>query len=537
MAKTEQAARYREIRRLGAGGMGTVTLAEDTVLGRLVALKRVHGGDDRRGMLRLKREAMVGASLNHQNLVFVFDAQLQDDGDVVIVMEYVEGETLEDLIRTRGALPPDEAIRVLRGIGAALDAIHQRGIVHRDVKPANFLLGRNGDIKLADLGVADVADRTRITTSGAVVGSFSYMAAEQLDGAAPSSAMDVYALSAVAYEMFSGTKARPESNPLALAHAIATQPPPDLRDVRPDLPAETAEVLKRGMSADPAQRPRTVGELVRRLESSIEPAPPTQEALRRPRVVTAPAPPGEPAPPPRSEPPPRTEGPRRRRSILAPALLALAAVAVCAVVLAALSSGGGEKRVGTSSTTAASSGASKSSPAKTSAAHTSPPNSGSSHASSTATTHSTTTPATSTPTTAVGPSPSAGAGPAGAGPAGAAPAVAGGSASGSPVQAVEQFYKAAAAHQYATAWALADPNLRSQVGGYSGFQNEMSSVRSVTFDRAAQLADSSPTTATVAVQTTSVQTSQTQQCSGTVQTVHNGGGWLLDRLSIGCSSQ
>ena len=123
---------------------------------------------------------------------------------------------------------------------------------------------------------------------------------------------------------------------------------------------------------------------------------------------------------------------------------------------------------------------------------------------------------------------------AGAGPAGAAPAAAGGSASGSPVQAVEQFYKAAAAHQYATAWALADPNLRSQVGGYSAFRNEMSSVRSVTFDRAAQLADSSPTTATVAVQTTSVQTSQTQHCSGTVQTVHNGGGWLLDRLSIGC---
>jgi serine/threonine protein kinase len=528
MAQTEQAARYREIRRLGAGGMGTVTLAEDTVLGRLVALKRVHGWDDRRGMLRLKREAMVGASLNHPNLVFVFDAQLQDDGDVVIVMEYVEGETLEDLIRTRGALPPHEAIRVLRGIGAALDAIHQRGIVHRDVKPANFLLGGNGDIKLADLGVADVADRTRITTSGAVVGSFSYMAAEQLDGAAPSSAMDVYALSAVAYEMFSGTKARPESNPLALAHAIATQPPPDLRDVRPDLPAETAEVLKRGMSADPAQRPRTVGELVRRLESSIESAPPTQEAPRRPRVVTAPASTGEPAPPPRSKPPPRTEGPRRRRSILAPALLALAAVAVCAVVLTALSSGGGEKRVGTSSTTTASSGATKSSSAKTSDAHTRPPNSGSSHASSTTTTHSTTTPATSTPTT-VGPSPSAG-----AGPAGAAPAAAGGSASGSPVQTVEQFYKAAAAHQYATAWALADPNLRSQVGGYSAFRNEMSSVRSVTFDRAAQLADSSPTTATVAVQTTSVQTSQTQHCSGTVQTVHNGGGWLLDRLSIGC---
>ena len=91
MPDTGQAARYRDIRRLGVGGMATVTLAEDTVLGRPVALKRVHGGGDSQGMLRLKREAMVGASLNHPNLVFVYDARLVDDGDVVIVMEYVEG--------------------------------------------------------------------------------------------------------------------------------------------------------------------------------------------------------------------------------------------------------------------------------------------------------------------------------------------------------------------------------------------------------------------------------------------------------------
>src|SRR6185437_12674735 len=134
MPDTEQARRYRAIRRLGVGGMATVTLAEDTVLGRPVALKRVHSGGDSRGMLRLKREAMVGASLNHPNLVFVYDAQLQDDGDVVIVMEYVEGETLADMIGSRGALAPADVIRVLRGVGAALDAIHDRGIVHRDVK-------------------------------------------------------------------------------------------------------------------------------------------------------------------------------------------------------------------------------------------------------------------------------------------------------------------------------------------------------------------------------------------------------------------
>ncbi|HKO27435.1 MAG TPA: serine/threonine-protein kinase, partial [Solirubrobacteraceae bacterium] len=255
MASTEQGNRYREIKRLGAGGMATVSLAEDTVLGRSVALKRVYRTGDRRDMLRLKREAMVGASLSHPNLVFVYDAQLQQDGDVVIVMEYVEGETLADAIRSRGALAPAEAIRVLRGVAAALDAIHDRGIVHRDVKPANVLLGRDGTVKLADLGVADVVDRTRITTPDALVGSFSYMAPEQLDGGPPSPAMDVYALAAMAYEMLGGEKARPETNPLALAHAIATQPPPDLRRAWPAAPAAAEAVLQRGMSSDPAQRP------------------------------------------------------------------------------------------------------------------------------------------------------------------------------------------------------------------------------------------------------------------------------------------
>ena len=286
MANTDQAARYREIERLGVGGMATVTLAEDTVLGRLVALKRVHASGDERGALRLKREALVGASLNHPNLVSVFDAQPQDDGDVMIVMEYVPGDTLADLIRSDGPLAPEEALRILRGIAAGLDAIHARGIVHRDVKPANVLLGSDGSVKLADLGVADVGDRTRITTAGAVVGTFSYMAPEQLDGAQPSPRMDVYALAAVAYELLSGEKARPETNPLALAHAIATLPPPDLRRVQPRAPREAASVLQRGMSADPAARPPSAGELVTGLETAFEPSPGARvqpQVGRRPR--------------------------------------------------------------------------------------------------------------------------------------------------------------------------------------------------------------------------------------------------------------
>jgi serine/threonine protein kinase len=521
MPNTERATRYREIRRLGAGGMATVTLAEDTLLGRPVALKRVYGMGDPREMLRLKREAMVGASLNHPNLVFVYDAQLQEDGDVVIVMEYVDGENLAHAIRSRGALPPGESLRVLRGVAAALDAIHQRGIVHRDVKPANVLLGRNGAVKLADLGVADVADRTRITTSGAVVGSFSYMAPEQLDGVSPNPAMDVYALAAVAYEMLGGEKARPESNPLALAHAIATRPPPNLRDVWPAAPAAAAAVLQRGMAADPADRPRSAGELVRRLETTFEPERRTQNAPAAARAAS-PIPPVDPRSP---APAGRTP---RRSSIVAPALLALAALAVCGVVVAALTSAGGKKSSGT---------ATRSTHAQ-SPAHggtTRRPTAGTSSRSATTPQSATTSHSATTGTSAAG-SASSTSSPERSAPATPAPpAAASGSASGAPAAAVQQFYQAAARHDYGAAWALAGPNLRSELGGYPSFRNTFSSVRSITFRSARVLPGSSSSRATVAISTTSVQTNRTQQCSGTATTVRNGGAWLLDGISINCS--
>jgi serine/threonine protein kinase len=478
----EQASRYHEIRRLGGGGMAGVTLAEDTVLGRPVALKRVYSTGDPRHVERLKREAMVGASLSHPNLVFVYDAQLQDDGDVVIVMEYVEGETLADAIRSRGAMPADEVKRVLRGVAAALDAIHAEGIVHRDVKPANVLLGHDGTVKLADLGIAHVADRTNITTAGAVVGSFSYMAAEQLDGAAPTPAMDVYALGALAFEMLTGRKARPESHPLALAHAVSTQPPPDLQQALPTAPRAAAAVLQQAMSGEPASRPGSAGEFVRRLEAALAPERPPQPT-RPPQATRWP----------QAEQPPQAE----RRSMLAPALVALAALALTGVLVAVLTAGG--KNTGA--------------PVTSTAGH-------SSSRRLAEGTHSRAAPGTSsTAATSAGAPSSASAGPSSSAPAGA----------------VQQFYTAAASHQYAAAWALADPNLRGELGGYRAFENEMSVVRSITFHSAQVMPGGDANAATVSLKTTSVQTNRTQQCAGTARTVRSStGGWLLDGISISC---
>jgi serine/threonine-protein kinase len=476
-------------------------------------------------MQRLKREALIGASLNHPNLVSIYDAETRADGDVVLVMEYVAGQTLRDVIRSRGPLPPEEALPVLRGVAAALDAIHDRGIVHRDVKPANVLLGDHGVVKLADLGVAEAIDQTRITSAEAVAGSFSYMPSEQLQGKSPSPSMDIYALAAVAYEVLSGKRARPEPNPLALAHAISTQPPPDLRKVRPETPAAAADVLKRGMSRDPGRRPTSAGQLVSRLQAAFEAEVPPRAvaaaAVPVPRKAAAAAP-----APARSK--------ERRFPALAPLLLALAALVAAAVVVVALTAGGGKRNlaaVGSARTTSkpahrkASVSATKThrhhagTTASTSAASTassSPPPSAS--ASGTAASSGSATPTASAPPVSSGQS-----------------ATSGGSSAGSAAGAVESFYEAAAQHAYGTAWALADSNMRSQVGGYPSFEYQMSRVRSITFHRAEVVSTPSPDTATVAVDTTSVQTNRTQHCWGTARTVRTGSAWLLDAISISCA--
>ena len=172
--------RYRVIRHLGSGGMASVLLCEDERLGRQVAVKRLHADSPVDVEQRFNREAKLGASLNHPNLVSVFDTATDDEG-VLIVMEYVDGEPLSRMLR-RGPLRPEEVRRMVVDVGDALDHAHAQGIVHRDVKPANVLIREDGVTKLADLGIATASDGTKITRSGIVLGTAAYMAPEQLEG-------------------------------------------------------------------------------------------------------------------------------------------------------------------------------------------------------------------------------------------------------------------------------------------------------------------------------------------------------------------
>jgi eukaryotic-like serine/threonine-protein kinase len=322
--------RYRVNRRLGTGGMATVWLAEDERLGRDVAIKRLNTDAPEESLARFRREARLGATLNHPNFVSVFDTIATDEG-ALIVMEYVPGHSLEELAG-RGPMEPEEAVSILRGAAAALDHAHQQGVVHRDVKPANILVREDGTVKVADLGIARAMDATQITAEGKVIGTLPYMAPERMQAAgAGGPASDIYALAAVAYELLSGS-ALAEGD---VGHERARQ---ELASRTPDVPGSAVGVVLRGLSADPARRHASATEFVDELD----------EALRRGEEPTRPFTP--PLPETRSRPlfsrSPDLARSRRSRvgAALALALVALAGLAVAGI---ALTGGGSDDSGGT----------------------------------------------------------------------------------------------------------------------------------------------------------------------------------------------
>jgi serine/threonine-protein kinase len=358
------AGRYRVLERLGAGGMATVYLAEDGRLGRKVAVKRLHSDSPEDAARRFEREAKVGASLSHPNLVTVFDTVADDDG-VLIVMEHVEGENLADLM-ARERVAPEKAVSIIRQVASALDNAHQAGVVHRDVKPANILITPEGKAKLVDLGIATASERTQITQVGTVLGTPSYMAPEQLDGGHITKAVDIYALGAVAFELLSGRKARQGRTPMEIAHRMATEPTPDVREVWAEAPRPAAEALCAAMARDPRDRPPSAGGLGRSLDEAFKA---TQPATTRPQPETTRAMPVTPPPQqrPRAErpvtPPPRRPAPPVARSShrglprWIPVAVLVAMLLVVAGAIAALTNGGSDKAtppvVSTSQKTAA----------------------------------------------------------------------------------------------------------------------------------------------------------------------------------------
>ncbi|MCE3267382.1 MAG: serine/threonine protein kinase [Solirubrobacterales bacterium] len=336
------AGRYRVRRRLGAGGMATVFLAEDERLGREVAIKRLHTDAPEASLRRFEQEARLGAALNHPNLVSIWDTAVTEEG-ALIVMEYVPGRPLGEVAGGR-PMRPSRALPILRDVASALDHAHANEVVHRDVKPGNIIVGDDGVVKLADLGIAKAVGSTQITMEGSVVGTLPYMSPERLHGpGAGGPESDIYALAAVAFELLSG---RPPAQPADTEEA-AVSPPRDLRREWPEGPPSAVRILERALSDDPSVRQASAVRMIEELEAALKrggtPIQPTR------RMAAAGAPPargrrsgGASSVARRDDRPPPVEGPKRRFSPGWALGAALVAMLILAGAVSALTGGGGD---------------------------------------------------------------------------------------------------------------------------------------------------------------------------------------------------
>ena len=202
--------RYRLVELLGSGGMATIYRATDTQLGRDVALKllRPEYLQDPEFSTRFRAEAQAAASLTHPNVVTVYDYGEEASGPY-LVMELVDGEDLATILRRSGPLPPRQAARIAAGVARALAAAHARGLVHRDVKPGNVLIGRDGQVKVVDFGIARAIAEAQVTLPGTTLGSVHYFSPEQARGEPATASSDIYSLGIVLYELLTGSRRDP----------------------------------------------------------------------------------------------------------------------------------------------------------------------------------------------------------------------------------------------------------------------------------------------------------------------------------------
>jgi len=260
--------RYRIERELGRGGMAKVFLGTDTVLGRTVAVKILapQYADDEGFVQRFRREAQAAASITHPDIVSVFDTG-SDDGIHFIVMEYVEGRTLAEILAGGGRILPDRAIDIAMDVCRALEAAHARGVIHRDIKPGNIMLDPRGDVKVTDFGIARVTTTAdTVAQTAAILGTASYLSPEQAQGQPVDGRSDIYSLGCVVYEMLTGRPPFLGDSPVAVASKqVLEQPVPPSR-LNSDVTADLDAVILRALAKNPANRYQSAEEMRADLE-------------------------------------------------------------------------------------------------------------------------------------------------------------------------------------------------------------------------------------------------------------------------------
>jgi len=264
--------RYQLLRQVATGGMATIYEALDTRLDRKVAVKIMHAhlANDEAFVSRFIREAKAAAALSHPNIVAVQDQGWNQNGvpAVFLVMEFIEGHTLREYLNERGRFEIKDAINYLTPILSALAAAHVVGIVHRDVKPENILISKDGRIKIADFGLArgDLIGSTMTAESSVILGSVSYLSPEQVQRGIADSRSDVYAAGIVAYEMFTGEKPFNGDSPIQIAYMHVNEEIPHLRSKRREIPQALDDLISSATSKNPDLRPRTAGDFLEKLQ-------------------------------------------------------------------------------------------------------------------------------------------------------------------------------------------------------------------------------------------------------------------------------
>jgi eukaryotic-like serine/threonine-protein kinase len=336
--------RYELEELVGTGGMSTVFRARDLQLDRRVAIKILHERylEDPEYVERFRREARAVAKLSHPNIVTVIDRG-DDGGRQYIVFEHVEGQNLKELVTRTGRMPPRRALELVIPVADGLAFAHEHGLVHRDVKPQNVLLSSEGEVKVTDFGIARSLDVEHgVTQTGTVLGTSEYLAPEQASGEPISPATDEYSLGVVLWELLTGEVPFTGENFVAVALRHVNEPPPRLRDQRPDLSPRLAAAVERALAKDPAARFPSMAALARELRAclaELDARPATADDAALTQVSRAVSPPAR---TPARRPARRA---RRRRPVALYLLLALA-VAAAAFVAVFLIAGSGHKHAG-----------------------------------------------------------------------------------------------------------------------------------------------------------------------------------------------
>jgi serine/threonine-protein kinase len=281
MSEVKIAGRYRLEGRLGFGGMSTVHLALDLRLERQVAVKLLaeHLADDPTFVSRFQREAQAAARLVHPNIVQIFDSGLDEpSGRHFIVMEYIEGQSCAEILRDDGWVEVDEAVSIIAQACEGLDYAHRHGVVHRDVKPGNLLRAREGEVKLADFGIAKATEQSSITQVGSVLGTAAYLAPEQARGEEAGPRADLYALGVVAYQMIAGRLPYEATSLTELALKQQREEPAMLDTLVAAVRGELADAIAIALALDPRDRYQTAREMGRAIDDGARGISPSEPA-------------------------------------------------------------------------------------------------------------------------------------------------------------------------------------------------------------------------------------------------------------------